>query len=73
MLTRRIITLALSLLTTLGIAAGTVGTASAATRHNPPPAATRYHSPAAGTRHNPPAAGTRHNPPGGGTRHNRTA
>ena len=48
MLTRRIITLVLSLVTMAGIAAGAAGAASAATRHGPtsPPAAlTRVHTP----------------------------
>jgi hypothetical protein len=50
MLTRRIITLVLSLVTMAGIAAGTAGAAGAATRHNPPPAAfTRVHNPSAST------------------------
>ena len=51
MLTRRIITLVLSLVTMAGIAAGTAGAAGATTRHNgPPPAAlVRTHTPPPGT------------------------
>jgi hypothetical protein len=50
MLTRRIITLVLSLVTMVGIAVGAASAASATTRHNNPPAAlTRVHTPPAGT------------------------
>jgi hypothetical protein len=51
MLIRRLLTLVLSLVAVIGIAAASAGTASAGTRHNtPPPAAfTRYHAPSSGT------------------------